>query len=81
MKSHLIDKRTDSKLGVDLSHVVRLYDNSFKPSNKDIQTHNFLERLRSNKTDYIKGISDILSDSHKFKELTIDPPRDREGKL
>ena len=99
MKSHLIDKRNDSKLGVELSHVARLYANSFKPSNKDIETHNVLKRLRKNqditilkpdkgngvvilnKTDYIKGISDILNDSHKFKELTIDPTINREGKL
>ena len=89
MKSHLIDKRNDSKLGVQLSHVARLYDNSFKPSNKDIETHNVLKRLRKNqditilkldkgngvvnlnKTDYIKGISDILNDSHKFKHLLL----------
>ena len=99
MKSHLIDKRNDSKLGVEFSHVARLYANSFKPSNKYIETHNVLKRLRKNqditilkpdkgngvvilnKTDYIKGISDILNDSHKFKELTIDPTINREGKL
>ena len=82
MKSHLIDKRNDSKLGVELSHVARLYANSFKPLNKDIETPNVLKCLRKNqditilkpdkgngvvilnKADYIKGISDILNDSH-----------------
>ena len=48
MKSHLLDKRNDSKLGVELSHVARLYANSVKPSNKDIETHNVLKRLRKN---------------------------------
>ena len=43
MKSDLIDKRNDSKLGVELSHVARLYANSFKPSNKDIEAHNVLK--------------------------------------
>ena len=99
MKSHLIDKRNDSKLGVELSHVARLYANSVKPVNKDSETHNVLKRLCKNqditilkpdkgngvvilnKTDYIKGISDILNDSHKFKDLTIDAIINREDKL
>ena len=48
MKRHLNDKSNDSKLGVELSHVARLYANSFKPLNKDIETHNVLKHLRKN---------------------------------
>ena len=34
-----------------------------------------------NRVDYIKGITDIINDRHKFKELSNDPTINREGKL
>ena len=34
-----------------------------------------------NRTDYTKGIMDIINDTHKFKELDNDPATIREGKL
>ena len=34
-----------------------------------------------NRANYIKGINDIISDKHKFKELSNDPTINRECKL
>ena len=49
MKSHLLDKSYDSKLGTDYSYIARLYVHSFQPSNKNIQSRNVLKRLRKSK--------------------------------
>ena len=49
MKSHLVDKRNDSKLKTDLSYIAQLYVNSFQPSNKDTKTHEVLKSLYKNK--------------------------------
>ena len=43
------EKRNEGKLKSDLSHIMRLYANSFKPSFKDIKMHNVLHNLRTNK--------------------------------
>ena len=46
--SRLIDKKDESKLKADLSHIAQIYVNSFKPSTKDIKTYKVLNNLRKN---------------------------------
>ena len=48
MTNHLIDKRDEYKLKVDLSCLTQLYVSSSKPSSKDIMALKVLRNLRKN---------------------------------
>ena len=48
MDSRLLDRRNESRLKADFSHLAQSYAKSFRPSLKDIKTHKILSQLRRN---------------------------------
>ena len=48
MNGCLLDRKNESKLKADPSHLAQSYANSFRPSLKDIKTDKILNQLREN---------------------------------
>ena len=60
MNSNLVDKRDDSKLKADLSHLVQSYVDSFRPSQMDIKTHKIYTSFAEIKISFFLNRIEVL---------------------